>query len=323
MQNNFYTIVLLMLFSTSIFAQDILTEYRNNGVEGIEQTMDKELTSQKYWQEYLQNTDTTFGYIESYPDILVCDKSKSSLTLYRKDLNNTYKLDKKYSAFTGKIEGDKYKEGDLRTPIGIYNLTEKISNVDSFYGPMAFVTSYPNIYDKYKGKNGSGIWIHGLPIEQERDEFTKGCIAIDNQSIECLNKNIDITKTLLVISAAQINQNISKKTLSIILSELFSWRYAWIYNDLEKYLNFYSSEFIRYDGMKFEKFQSYKKRIFAKQEEKTIILNNINVIPYPNAENTFQISFNELYKSTSFSFTGNKILILKLIDNKMKIITEK
>ncbi|CAI6147276.1 MAG: hypothetical protein SPLUMA1_SPLUMAMAG1_01934 [uncultured Sulfurimonas sp.] len=59
---------------------------------------------------------------------------------------------------------DKIREGDLRTPIGVYKLVKKLSKVDSFYGPLAFATSYPNSYDKYLGKNGSGIWIHGLPL---------------------------------------------------------------------------------------------------------------------------------------------------------------
>jgi murein L,D-transpeptidase YafK len=323
MQNKFYPLFFILFLATSLFAKDVLTEYRTNGLEGIEHKMDKELISKDYWEKYLQDIDTTFGYIESYSNILVCDKSNSSLTLYRQDTNNTYQLKKKYDAYTGKIDGDKYEEGDLKTPIGIYNLTERISKVDSFYGPMAFVTSYPNVYDKYKGKNGSGIWIHGLPIEQERDEFTKGCIAINNQSIECLNRNIDIAKTLLIINETDLHNKVSKVTLATILSELFAWRYNWIYNQTQDYLNFYTSEFVRYDGMDFQKFQSYKKRIFAKQEKKTILMNDINVIPYPNTENTFKISFNEIYNSGSFSFTGNKILIITLADNKMKIITEK
>ncbi len=48
------------------------------------------------------------------------------------------------------MKGDKKTEGDLRTPIGVYDLVKKISNVDEFYGPLAFVISYPNIYDRYK-----------------------------------------------------------------------------------------------------------------------------------------------------------------------------
>lgn len=318
-------IVNFLLFiglSTSLYSSDITTQYRLNGIEDIEKQLDAELTQKEYWNNYLKNKDTNFGYIESYSNILICDKSESTLTLYRKDLNNSYSVTKEYSAYTGKVKGDKYEEGDLKTPVGVYNLTKKISKIDSFYGPMAFVTSYPNIYDKYKGKNGSGIWIHGLPTEQERDEFTKGCIAINNQNIECLDKNINIDKTLLIINETKSIQNVSKETLSSLLSQLYKWRYAWLYNDIDTYLNLYSPDFIRFDGMNKERFAHYKTRVFNKEEKKMIIFNDLNVIPYPNLKDTYKISFKEVYKSRSYSFTGNKVLIAKLINNKLNIITE-
>jgi murein L,D-transpeptidase YafK len=319
-----FTLLPLVLFTSSLFATDakILTHYRNNGIELIQQKLDKQLAQKKYWDEYLQNIDTSFGYFETYKDILTCDKSQSKLSLYKKD-KNKYILQREYDAYTGKYKGDKEKEGDLKTPVGVYKIVKKITKVDSFYGPMAFVTSYPNLYDQYKNKTGQGIWIHGLPIEQERDEFTKGCIAINNKSIECLDRNIDINQTLLIINENAQQQDVSKKELAQVLTNLFQWRYAWIYNDLETYLSFYSPEFKRFDGVNFESFKNYKTRIFNKKEKKTIIFNAINVIPYPNHNNIYEIRFKEQYKSDSFAFNGNKILIVKLKDKQFKIITEK
>ncbi len=316
------TLVLLSTYNLSLSA-NALTQYRMYGIEDIRKQMDFDLTNREYWDNYLKDIDTQFGYIEAYQSILSCDKSNSKLTLYMKDAQNRYKLKKSYTAFTGKMSGDKATEGDLKTPIGIYNLTKKLSKVDSFYGPMAFVTSYPNSYDLYRKKDGSGIWIHGLPIDQERDSFTKGCIAINNSSIECLDKNIDISNTLLIINETQTHKKVEKEALSNILSQIFTWRYAWIYNDLESYLSFYDSSFKRVNGTDFENFSRYKTRIFKKQEEKTIRFKNINVIPYPGEENIYQITFFEIYHSKSFSFNGNKVLIVKLQDNKIKIITEK
>ncbi|QOP46706.1 L,D-transpeptidase family protein [Sulfurimonas paralvinellae] len=321
-----FTFVLLLTFlSTSLFAADtdLLTQYRKNGIKNIEKMLDKELTQEIYWENYLKNVDTTFGYFESYDNVLACDKTNSKLCIYKKDDNNSYQLKREYSAFTGKLQGDKEREGDLRTPIGIYDIVKKITKVDSFYGPMAFVTSYPNVFDKYKGKTGQGIWIHGLPMHQERDSFTKGCIAIDNTSIKCLDKNIDINKTVLIIDKELPEKQHSKKEFSTILSNLFAWRYAWIYNDIESYLGFYAPEFKRFDGMDIEKFTKYKKRIFNKQEKKTIIFNDINIIPYPETDNVFKIKFKEKYRSPSFSFTGDKVLIVKLEKKHLYIITEK
>ena len=320
-------IVLLLLIGIYVFASDLLTNYRLNGIDNIEKHMDLELTNKTYWSEYLKKSDNTFGYIESYENVLTCNKDLSNLALYSKDDNNTYKLKKEYSAYTGKEKGDKIKEGDLKTPIGVYTITKKLTKenkLNSFYGPLAFVTSYPNEYDKYRGKNGHGIWIHGLPTEQDRDEFTQGCIAIDNPSIEVLDENIDIQNTLVIIDSNEVKQNISKEILTSILSELYSWRYSWLYDDIDAYLNFYAKEFVRFDGMNFDRFSKYKTRVFKKIEKKTIIFKNINIVPYPNTKSIYQITFYEYYKSDTFEFSGDKTLIVKLDkSNKIKILTEK
>ena len=327
MQNKYIKTTLFIIFfsfTTSLFADNIsiLTEYRKYGIQNIEKELNKQLTQRTYWDEYLKNIDTSFGYFESCNNILICDKSKEALSYYKKE-KNKYQFQKEFSAYTGKNKGDKKKEGDLRTPIGVYDLVKKITKVDSFYGPLAFVTSYPNIFDQYRGKTGQGIWIHGLPINQERDTFTKGCIAINNQSLESLDKNIDINKTILIINNTKIQKNDNKKLFAQILSNLFAWRYDWIYNQLSDYLAYYAPEFKRFDGMNLKQFKKYKTRVFGKNEKKTILFSNINVIPYPGAQKTFKITFKEKYHSGSFTFEGDKTLIVKLTDNAFQIITEK
>ncbi|MDA7817726.1 L,D-transpeptidase family protein [Sulfurimonas sp.] len=317
---------LVLFIYSSLFSSDILTSYRLNGIAELEKTMDKELTSIEYWDSVIKDKDTSFGYLESYSNILTCNKEKSTLNLYSINEKDNFNFRKEYSAYTGKRKGDKVKEGDLKTPIGIYNITQRLSKdtkLDPFYGPLAFVTSYPNTYDTYRGKNGSGIWIHGLPIKQDRDEFTRGCIAINNQNIECLNKNIDISKTLLIINSSEVKKDTSKVMMSSILSQLYNWRYAWLYNDIDSYLKFYSDKFVRNDGMNIKTFTTYKSRVFKKIEKKTIIFKDINIVPYPNSENVYQITFKEFYKSNTFEFSGNKILIVTMHDNVMKILTEK
>jgi len=326
MQNSsrlFCIITFSLLILTSSLSSNALTQYREYGIQNIAKQMDADLASKKYWDAYIQDIDTSFGYIESYKNILACDKSNSTLTLYTKDANQSFVNIKDYSAFTGEVKGDKVREGDLRTPIGVYKLLKKLSKVDSFYGPMAFVTSYPNSYDKYRGKNGSGIWIHGLPLAQERDSYTKGCIAINNPSIECLDRHIDIKETILIISEETRQESISKKSLSNVLAQLYAWRYAWLYNDITTYLDFYDDTFLRFDGMNINNFSKYKTRIFKKNETKTILFNGINVIPYPGTDDMYKVTFSEIYKSNSFSFVGDKVLIVKLQDSKIKIITEK
>ncbi len=319
-------LVLLVLFTLSLYANNILTQYRIEGISVVEKQLDLNLTNKQYWDKELQKQDTTFGYLESYSSVLACDKNSSTLSLYKLDENKTYTKLKTYSAFTGKIDGDKKFEGDLRTPIGVYNIKQRLdrsTKLDPFYGPLAFVTTYPNLYDRSQGKNGSGIWVHGLPIDQERDDFTRGCIAIDNQSIECLDRHIDINKTILIINPNETKVDIPKENLSSILSALYKWRYAWKYSLIENYLSFYAQDFKKTDGMSLERFKSAKEFVFSKNEKKTIIFNNINIFKYPNLQNVYQISFHEYYKTKYVKFTGNKTLMIRLDEQKnIKIFLE-
>jgi len=91
---------------------------------------------------------------------------------------------RQFGCIHGRVEGDKQKEGDLKTPEGVYFITHKITQKLDFmeYGPHAVNLNYPNPADRLRGKTGSGIWLHskGQPIE---GITTRGCLAIDQHEI--------------------------------------------------------------------------------------------------------------------------------------------
>ena len=315
--------LLLLLITTLAFSQDLATLYRTEGLADLTKRLDTELTKPEYWQEQLKDQDTRFGYFESTYALLSCDKNSSTLKFFRRDDNGTFTLQNSYGAYTGKANGDKIEEGDLKTPVGVYRLTKKLDNLDPFYGPMAFVTSYPNFYDRIRGKNGSGIWIHGLPADAKREPYTRGCIAIENGDLECMDRHLNYQHALLVIDQ-HLNIHTKQEDLTAILAQLFSWRHAWIYNDLDAYLGFYSDEFVRYDGMKIDRFRSFKKAIFNQHDDKEILFKNIAVIPYPGEDSKlYAVLFDEEYRSSRHTFSGKKGLIVRLEGNgRIQIIAE-
>ena len=308
-----------LLTVTTLLSSDVLTLYKSGG----KKLLDTQMNTPTYWRGTLSNRDLRFGYFERAFSLLTCNKEKGSLELYTPDAQKRFSLKKRYSAFTGKNAGDKRVEGDLKTPIGIYTLTEKKRRVDPFYGPMAFVTSYPNLYDRIRGKNGDGIWVHGVPLSGSRDPFTKGCIAIDNNDLIQLDQSINPSNTLLIIDSS-LKQWVNPAAYSAILAGLYQWKYAWTYNDLDSYISAYDSSFKRYDGMGFTQFKAYKERIFSKNETKTITLDRLNIIPYPGEKhNLFWVTFNQLYISESHRFEGEKSLLVRLNTNQsISILTE-
>jgi len=178
------------------FSLDLVELYRKDGINAVQKILEQQLTKQQYWQDNLQNKNLEYGYYESIQFVMLCQKNMKDIILYDTKQNKTLFTS---SVFIGKELGDKKKEGDMRTPVGAYRITNRLTKVDPFYGPLALTTNYPNILDKLEGKTGHGIWIHGLPEHQERDDYTQGCISLDNKNIEKLSNSINLKNSILLI----------------------------------------------------------------------------------------------------------------------------
>lgn len=301
---------------------DLVDVYRSQGLDAVKLQLEKEMASKVYWEKYLSDKNVDYGYYESKKFVILAEKEAKEIALYQVDKNNL-NLVLRDSVIVGEKNGDKQIEGDLKTPTGAYDLTEKLTKLDSFYGPLALVTSYPNTFDKTLNKKGYGIWIHGMPLDQDREEFTKGCIALDNPKLKELDKNIEYNKSILLISDENIKKA-SKDDISLILASIFKWRDAWKKSDIDEYLKFYSKSFKRHDGMSIKEFKQYKKRIFSKNEEKRIKFSNINIAPYPNSLNKqmYKVMMDEDYKTKFYTFVGKKELYIELKNNKIEILAE-
>ncbi len=124
------------------------------------------------------------AYLPSHAPDLFFAADKSRGLLFQLTGGNPPGIVSEIPCIHGQAEGDKQKEGDLRTPEGVYFITHKIDQkLDRMeYGPHAFALNYPNPVDRIHGKTGGGIWLHskGQPIEGIQ---TRGCLAIDQADI--------------------------------------------------------------------------------------------------------------------------------------------
>lgn len=317
-------VLILLFLQTFLLANSIIDIYRDAGIKAVEEHIEEQLQTKKYWDEYLKNIDVSLGYYENLDSLLIAHKKTKELSVY-KNKDKIIELITSYKDVIVGANGDKEKEGDLKTPLGVYTIKQRFTPPDTFYGPLAFVLSYPNTYDKVQGKNGHGIWIHGSPLDgTPRDAMSKGCIVLDNDTITLLDKNINSKKSITIVSENGMKK-VTKSEISLILSNLFKWKESWKNSDVKKYLSFYSDDFKRFDGMKKRNFSIMKKTIFSRKQSKNIKFNNINISPYPNIENKklFKVAFYEIYKSKRYSFSGNKELFIELNDNGFLILSEK
>lgn len=317
--------MLVCIISTQLFAScNLATIYKENGIEKVQEALEKELTTKEFWIDYLQNIDTSNGYYESIKYTLISQPNTKKMHIFQNEKNNKIKIFES-SILTGKNDGAKNSKGDLKTPIGAYDLTQKLTSLDPFYGPLALVTNYPNSFDKINGKTGDGIWIHGVPLNGEREQATKGCIALDNNNLEILDKSIDFNNAVLIIENNSTIQNRSnRKDIATILSNFYLWKNVWEKGDFETYISFYSYNFKKSDGSDINKFTSYKKSLFDRNEKKQITIQDVNIIPYPNEENKnlYKIKYYQTYSTKSYKFNGIKELYIELKEDKISILYE-
>ena len=129
--------------------------------------------------------------------LILVEKAIQKLHLYRYD--GSYQLIKTYSCGTGERKGQKRVENDEKTPEGIYFNTKiyRDRNI-TIFGDRAFELNYPNAFDDIAGSGGRGIYIHGSN-RKVAPYSTNGCVALDNNDLEDLDRRIEFDKTPIII----------------------------------------------------------------------------------------------------------------------------
>lgn len=315
----------LLFCCAALYSKSLEQIYLEQGLNAVRDEIEKNLQSKKHWQGILDGQDLRFGYYEKNTLITVVDKNAKSLELFEFNDGKVASKFKKSAIITG-LMGDKLKEGDLKTPVGTYEITRHFKPSDGYYGPAAFSLSYPNLYDSLRKRDGGGIWIHGLPFDGERidAEKTRGCVAFDNDELVKYESIVGDKGGVVMINENGIAQA-SNEQIAALFAQLFAWKHAWTISDVNAYLGFYDKSFTRFDGQKYETFASMKKSIFAKKEEKFINFTKFNIMPYPATSKGafFKITFDEKYLTQSYKFDGQKTLYVRLDGDKMKILVEK
>lgn len=135
--------------------------------------------------------------------ILIVDARRSRLYLYE-NIAGTPRLVMDFYVSQGKLGVNKLKEGDQRTPVGVYYITSHLTGtkLPDFYGPGALPINYPNEWDKVNGRSGSGIWLHGVSSEifSRPPMASDGCVVLANSDFLNIAAAVEIGRTPIIIS---------------------------------------------------------------------------------------------------------------------------
>ena len=134
--------------------------------------------------------------------ILLMETGSSRLFVFEND-NGIPKLLKSFYSSIGLFGDRKQKEGDKKTPIGVYQIRKELDKprADGFLGNTALTLDYPNADDKSVGRTGYGIWIHGVPsnVHVRLPRSSDGCLALANSDLAKLKKFVVMGKSQILI----------------------------------------------------------------------------------------------------------------------------
>lgn len=148
-------------------------------------------------------------HLQDHPQLgrysLLVDLSVSRIYIFKANAQSGLpELVDQFYTTLGLSGADKQKEGDRRTPIGVYRLVKEIQNprADGFLGKLAITLDYPNPEDKRQGRTGGGIWIHGVPdeVHVRPPKASDGCLAISNDDMIRIKKYVDYGKSYIMIA---------------------------------------------------------------------------------------------------------------------------
>lgn len=256
------------------------------------------------------------------PYALVVDKGSRTLTVW-KWTNDKPSLVNAYPTDIGQNNGDKTAEGDKRTPEGVYFFKQMRVGPEldfSLYGGRAYVTDYPNYFDRLENKTGTGIWLHAVPDSQSLWRGSKGCVVVRNSVIESLSPYISLKSTPMVVQSSvdYLDETEWKSEREKIFSWIEKWRTAWESKDLDSYMKYYSDNF-KSLGMNKAKWKRYKRTLAERYSYIKVHLLNVQAFKH---QGKFMIRFLQQYESDQKQDFGEKALYVQDSPSGLSIVGE-
>jgi murein L,D-transpeptidase YafK len=264
---------------------------------------------------------------------VVVDAGRSRIYLYRNDDGVPhYVLD--YYATIGRLGFDKVREGDQRTPLGVYFVTGHMPREQldrtmgaraELYGVGAWPLSYPNDWDRQQGRTGGGIWLHGVPYDtySRAPNASNGCVALSNSDLEALGAYLGPGTPVVITPRIEwIATSEWQARRDAAQAELEKWRRDWESLDTPRYLNHYGDDF-RVGNTDINSWKAQKQAVNAGKQWAKIKLDDISLFAYPTGKgNMLMANFQQDYQSSNLSNRMQKRLYFHHASDSWKIVYE-
>ena len=237
--------------------------------------------------------------------VLVVDSRRSRLYVYANDRGQP-RLIADYYVTLGKNGIDKTRQGDQKTPVGVYHVTANLprSKLTDFYGAGAFPINYPNAWDRRLGRNGHGIWLHGVPSDlySRPPRASDGCLVLANPDLESVGRHVQVGMTPVII-ADQVEWASSaalEAERAALAAALEQWRADWQSRDTARYLAHYSQRFAS-GRQDYAAWSAHKHAVNAAKTWIEVRLSRLAMFRYPRENDFVVVTFDQDYRSNGLT----------------------
>jgi len=257
---------------------------------------------------------------------LVADMRSATLYVYENRGGEPHYVADYY--ITGGRNGpDKLREGDKRTPLGVYRVTGRVPNekLTDFYGSGAFPIDYPNEVDRQQGRKGFGIWIHGTPSDTyaRPPRASDGCVVLANADLDEIARRLQPGVTPLVIADGieWTDAGTTARARRQLRAALEQWRVDWESRDTDRHLAHYAADFGGRDGGH-ERWAAHKRRVATGKTWVRVAVDDVSAYLYPGRNDLAVVSFRQDYASNNLSERMRKRQYWVFAENRWRILHE-
>jgi murein L,D-transpeptidase YafK len=235
----------------------------------------------------------------------IADTGKSRLYIFQ-NVGGKVRYVADYYISSGKNGPQKLKEGDKKTPIGVYFITANVprEKLTDFYGGKAFPINYPNEWDKRHGRSGYGIWLHGTPSDtfSRPPRASDGCVVLSNQDLDRLSPKLQVGVTPVIISDRidWVKPGDTALLRDRLADHLENWRRDWESGNIETYLKNYGRDFAS-GNQGLAEWAQHKRQVNGSKSWIKVGISNIGMFLYPGRDDLAVVDFDQEYASNNLS----------------------
>jgi murein L,D-transpeptidase YafK len=249
---------------------------------------------------------------------VIVEKQSQKLYLYSFDGSNQKKID--FNTSTGEVVGAKTREGDKKTPEGIYFFIKEYPKRDlaPIYGSRAFPMDYPNLLDRIAERDGNAIWLHGSN-KSLKPRDSNGCVVLVNRDINRLAEFIELNRTPIIVvdKLSYVPVGSVANARKSIIRFISRWKQSLERGTYHEYLMYYDADYLPIISW-WPDWKRVKKAQRISSEPISVDLKKIMILRH---KGVYVALFDQVVRfSDKEEYAGTRKLFLKDEGNTYKII---